>query len=84
MRTTIEFETGEPQEFGIYLTVRKSRITGVCRLDVNQYARDDLMKNGPLPKNRPQGWQIQCPDACDIVAWKKIDQIDIIQGDENV
>ena len=41
MKAIIEFETGEPQEFGFYLTVRKSRITGEERAEVNQYARDD-------------------------------------------
>lgn len=83
MKAIIEFETGEPQEFGFYLTVRRSRITGEERAEVNQYARDDLMKNGPLPKGHPQGWQFQSPDCCDIVAWKRLEDIKIIHDDRN-
>lgn len=77
MKTTIEWKTGTPDEYGEYLTVRKSRRDGSIRVDVNTYATDELMKNGPLPETWRQGWQIFCADGCDIVAWTKIKDIKV-------
>lgn len=45
----------------------------------NQYAKDELMKNGKLPEGFTQGWQVRMPDLCDIVAWCKVEDIEVIE-----
>lgn len=77
MRSIIKWKTGEPDEFGWYLTVRKSRSDGSMRTEFNQYAKNELMRSGPLPDKLPQGWQILMADDCDIVAWVKIKDIKV-------
>ena len=77
MKTIIEWKTGTPDEYGEYLTIRKSKRDGSTRVDVNTYATDELMKNGPLPATWVQGWQVYCADGCEIVAWAKIKDIKV-------
>lgn len=77
MKSIIKWQTGEPTEFGEYLTVRKSRINGSMSVNFNMWAKDEIMRHGPLPKSCPQGWQIMSPDACDIIAWTKLSDITV-------
>lgn len=77
MKSIINWQIGEPTEFGEYLTIRKSRINNSIRIEFNMWAKDEIMCNGPLPNSSSQGWQIQSPDACDIIAWVKLSDITI-------
>lgn len=78
MESKIIWNTGEPTSIGFYLTVRKSRKTGETHVMTNYYAKDELSKHGKIPSSFKQGWQDQCADGCDIVAWYKVDEIKVI------
>lgn len=76
-KSDIEWKTGEPSEFGEYLTIRKSRINGSTSVAFNMWATNEVMKNGLFPDSCDKGWQIASPDDCDIIAWAKISDIKI-------